>query len=71
MISIIFFLLIFGVFGKLAIFALKAAWGITKFIVTIFFLPLILISLFLAGAVYIALPILIVIGIISLFLKIV
>jgi len=31
----------FGVFGKLFCFGVKAAWGISKFVLTIVFLPLI------------------------------
>lgn len=63
---IIFMLLIFG---KLGIFALKAAWGITKLIFFLMFLPGILIVMALAGLIYLALPLLIIVGIVSLFTK--
>lgn len=63
---IIFMLLIFG---KLGIFALKAAWGITKLVFFLMFLPGILIVMALAGLIYLALPLLIIIGIVSLFTK--
>ena len=56
----------FMIFGKLLIFGIKAAWGISKLVVTIVFLPLILIALVLGGLLYIAFPILIVIGIVAL-----
>jgi len=63
---IIFMLLIFG---KLGIFALKAAWGITKLVFFLMFLPGILIVMALAGLIYLALPLLIIVGIVSLFTK--
>ena len=54
------------VFGKLLLFGIKAAWGISKFIVTIVLLPLVLIGMVVGGLMYIAFPILIVVGIIAL-----
>ena len=51
------------VFGKLLFFGIKAAWGISKFLVTIVLLPLILIGLVVGGLIYIAFPILIIVGI--------
>jgi len=63
---IIFMLLIFG---KLGIFALKAAWGITKLVFFLMFLPGILIVMAFAGLIYLALPLLIIVGIVSLFTK--
>ena len=67
MLEILFMMAMFYVFGKLFIFGLRAAWGLTKFIVTIVFLPIFLIGMVLCGLIYLALPILIVIGVISLF----
>ena len=55
------------VFGKLIGFAIRAAWGISKVLVTLVFLPLILIGLVLGGLIYLALPILIVVGLVALF----
>lgn len=66
MLEIIFAICLLWVFGKLLIFGLKAAWGISKIIFTIILLPVILIGLVIGGFIYIALPIVIVIGIISL-----
>lgn len=54
------------VFGKLIVFAVKATWGITKIVCTLVFLPVILIALFAVGLVYIALPLVVIIGIVSL-----
>lgn len=67
MLEILFMMAMFYVFGKLFIFGLRAAWGLTKFIVTIVFLPIILIGMVLGGLIYLAFPILIAIGVISLF----
>ena len=66
MLTFIFTILMLVVFGKLLIFEIKAAWGITKILLYIVFLPLILIGLAVAGLIYVAIPVLIVVGIISL-----
>lgn len=67
MLTLLFVILMLVIFGKIAGFALKAAWGISKIICTIVLLPLFLIGLVFMGFIGIALPILLVIGVISLF----
>ena len=62
----LFMILMFFVFGKLFFFGLKAAWGISKFVLTIVFLPLILLVMVAGGLISLALPILLVIGIVGL-----
>ena len=54
------------VFGKLFIFGVKAAWGISKLLLTVVFLPLILVGMVIGGLMSIAFPILIVVGIVAL-----
>ena len=66
MLTLLFIICMFGVFGKLFFFGLKAAWGISKFILTLVFLPLILIVMVAGGLISLALPILLVIGIVGL-----
>ncbi|MGN1192299.1 MAG: hypothetical protein ACI4S0_06460 [Dorea sp.] len=66
MLTLIFTILLFFVFGKLLIFAVKAAWGLSKIVCTVVLLPLVLIGLVVVGLVKIALPVLIIVGIISL-----
>ena len=66
MLTFIFICLTFWIFGKLIRLAFKMTWGITKVLFTLVFLPVILIALAIGGLVTIALPILIVVGIISL-----
>lgn len=66
MLSLLFAICMIGVFGKLFFFGLRAAWGISKFILTIVFLPLILVGLVFGGLITLAFPILIVVGIIAL-----
>lgn len=63
MLSLLFTICMIWVFGKLLFFGIKAAWGISKFLVTIVLLPLILIGLVVGGLIYIAFPILIIAGI--------
>ena len=69
MLSMLFAILMIIVFGILLIVAMKAAWGITRVLFTIVLLPLVLIGLVLGGLLYIALPVLLVIGVVSLFCK--
>lgn len=66
MITLIFIILMIMVFGKLLLWSIKAAWGITKILFTVVFLPIILIALALSGAIYIAIVLLIIGGIVAL-----
>ncbi len=69
MLSLLFIIFFFIVFGKMIGFAFRAAWGVAKFMMFLVFLPFILIALVFGGLAYIALPILLVVGLISLFAK--
>ena len=64
--NLLFFILMLLVFGKILKFAFKAAWGISKIVVTLVLLPIFLIGMVLKGLVLIAIPILVVVGIVSL-----
>ncbi|MBP5594354.1 hypothetical protein [Pseudobutyrivibrio sp.] len=64
--SILFFILFFMIFGKMIGFAFRATWGILKIGLFIVFLPLILVAMVFGGLLYIAFPILIIVGIASL-----
>ena len=66
MLTLLFIICFFAVFGKLLMFGIKAAWGISKFLLTIVLLPVILIGLVVGGLVYLAFPILIIVGIVTL-----
>lgn len=66
MLTIVFWVLMLMTFGKILKFAIKAAWGITKILVSLVFLPIALIFLVLQGLLLLALPILLVVGVISL-----
>lgn len=65
MITLLFFILMFTVFGKLALFAIRAAWGVSKVIFCLVFAPLFFIILLVSGLVYIALPLLLIGAVIS------
>ena len=65
MLTLIFIILMFMVFGRILRFAIKAAWGVSKIICSVVLLPIFLICLLVVGFVEIALPILILVGIIS------
>ena len=64
--TLLFFLLFVIVFGKMIGFAFRATWGLFKILLYIVFLPLILVGMVFGGLLYLAFPILIVVGIISL-----
>ena len=64
MLTLLFTILMFLVFGKLLGFAFKAAWGISKIICSVVLLPLFLIGLVLQGLIAIALPVLLIVGLI-------
>ena len=66
MFTVLFTILTFIVFGKLLIFAIKASCGLARILVTVLFLPFVLIGLVVAGFVYLAVPLLVVAGVISL-----
>lgn len=63
----LFMILMFYIFGKLFFFGLKAAWGLSKFVLTIILLPITLMVMVSCGLLYLAFVLLIVVGIISFF----
>ena len=66
MLTLLFGICMLFLFGKLLVFGIRGAWGISKIVLTVVFLPIILIALVAGGLLYIAFPILIVLGLISL-----
>ena len=54
------------VFGKMIGFAFRATWGLFKVLMYIVFLPLILVGMVFGGLLYLAFPILLIVGIVSL-----
>ncbi len=69
MLSLLFTIFFFIIFGKMIGFAFRATWGIFKVLIYLVFLPVILVAMVFGGLVYIALPILLVVGLASLFVK--
>lgn len=67
MLTLIFLILLFGVFGKILGLSIRAAWGITKVLFSLIFLPVFLIVLLIGGLLYIAFPLLLIIGIVVLY----
>lgn len=64
--TLLFTVLMFLIFGKLLVFAIKAAWGISKILVSLVMLPIGLVLLVAFGLIRLALPLLLIIGLISL-----
>ena len=69
MMTLIFFILAIAVFGNLLRLAIRMAWGITKLVCSFLILPIILIALVFGGLLYLAFPILVIVGLVSLFKK--
>ena len=65
MFTILFLICLLWIFGKMFFFGIKPTWGIAKILLTVVLIPIVLIGMVLFGLIYIAFPILIVIGIIS------
>ena len=68
MFTIFFIALLLWFIGSVLRLAIRATWGITKIFFRLIFLPLVLIGLVLGGLIYIALPLLVIVGIIMLVL---
>ena len=66
MFTLLLVISILMVLGKLVKYTLEASWTVFKVFMYIFFLPVILIVFIAAGLIYIALPIILIAGIISL-----
>lgn len=69
MLTLLFCICMIGIFGKLFIFGIKAAWGISKMLFSVILLPIILVGMVIRGLIYIAVPLLIIIGITSLIIR--
>lgn len=63
MLNFIFTIMMAVVFGRLLAFSVRFAWGIGRVLVTLLFMPLLLIGLAVRGLMYVAIPVLILVGI--------
>lgn len=63
MFAILFGILMLIIFGKILGFAIRASWGLIKILFTIVLLPLILVGLVIAGLIYLAVPLLLIVGV--------
>ena len=66
MLTLFFAIMMIGVFGRLAGFAFRMSWGLLKVLLTLIFLPGIIIAGFISGLLYLAFPLLAVVGLFSL-----
>ncbi|GCA67625.1 hypothetical protein KGMB01110_20610 [Mediterraneibacter butyricigenes] len=67
MLSLLFMICVFWIFGKLFIFGLRAAWSVSKLLLTVVLWPVILIGMLIGGLLHLAFPILVIAGIWALF----
>ena len=66
MLELLFSIGMIWVFGKLLVLGIKAAWSITKLLCIFILLPVILVGMVVGGLIYVAFPILLVIGVVAL-----
>lgn len=66
MLTILFCLALVWLIWKMVLLGLKLTWGIAKFICVVLLLPVLLIGLVFAGLIYIAIPVLVIAGIVVL-----
>ena len=64
--TLLFSVMMFLIFGKLLLFAVRAAWGVSKVVVSLIMLPIGLVLLVVFGLIKLALPLLLIVGLISL-----
>lgn len=67
MLTILFLIFLIWIFGKLFFFGIRAAWGISKFLLMIVFFPIILIGMLFVGLIHLAFPLLLIIGVVAMF----
>ena len=65
MLTIIMMIMFFAVFGNLIGFAFRVGWGMFKIAAYLVFLPAIVLMMIFGGLFYIALPILVIAGIVG------
>ncbi|MCR4999905.1 MAG: hypothetical protein K6A05_08720 [Lachnospiraceae bacterium] len=65
MFTFIFLICMFGIFGKLIGVAFEMAWGITKVVFTLVFLPIIILGCLLKGLLVLAVPLLAIVGLVT------
>lgn len=66
MMTLLFLIAVAWVVWKIGILGVRMAWGITRFVFGLVIFPIAVVGLFLAGLVYLAVPILAVVGLIAL-----
>ena len=66
MLTLIFAIMMIGVFGRMMGFAIRLSWGFLKVLLTLIFLPGIIIAGFASGLLSLAFPLLAVVGLFSL-----
>ena len=65
MLTLLMIIMFFAVFGNLIGFAFKVGWGMLKIAAYLIFLPAIVLMMIFGGLFYVALPILIIAGIVG------
>ena len=70
MLTLLMIIMFFAVFGNLIGFAFKVGWGMLKIAAYLIFLPAIVLMMIFGGLFYVALPILIIAGIVGMAVRV-
>lgn len=65
MLTFIFSILMIMVFGRILLFTFRATWGIARILFSLIILPIVLLGLVFNGLMIIALPVLLIIGLLT------
>lgn len=66
MLTLLFLILLLSFCGEMIGLAIRATWGFAKIILCVIFFPVVIIIMAMMGLVYIAVPVLAIVGVISL-----
>lgn len=66
MMTLLFMITVGWVVWKIAILGIRMTWGLTKFVFGLIVFPILVVGLFFAGLVYLAVPLLAVVGLVAL-----
>ena len=70
MLTLLMMIMFFAVFGNLIGFAFKVGWGMLKIAAYLIFLPAIVLMMIFGGLFYVALPILLIAGIVGMAVRV-
>lgn len=65
MLALLFVIWLFCVTGKIALISIRAGWGVFRILISVVFFPLTVLGLLISGIIHLSVPILVIIGFIT------